>query len=363
MIGTTLARYFWAQFFRWIAGLLMLAFCLIFLFDFLELFRRAGDQSNYSLSSTLLMSLFRVPNLLEQAIPFAVLFGAIGAYRGLSKRLELVVARSVGVSVWQFSAPAIIFVLVLGLAVVTGFNPLSAYLKRLSDEIGLQLFGAGQRILIQSTRESWLRQTGDDGESILHARQSLDQGRRLFGITIYTFGDNETFRQRIEAKSAILESGSWALRDVTVYDKDGKPSRYDRYSVSTYLSAEQIRESFASPNTVSFWQLPRFIELARQSGLDAYEYRMQYHTLLSRPLLFIAMVLIAATVSLRISRLGGAMPLILGGIGAGFVLYIIAEVSKDLGGAGIVPPVVAAWSPGVVASLIGFTILLNQEDG
>ena len=80
-------------------------------------------------------------------------------------------------------------------------------------------------------------------------------------------------------------------------------------------------------------------------------------------LLFAAMVLIAATVSLRVFRFGNIGRLILGGAVAGFVLYVAGELARGLGSVGIVPPILAAWSPAVVASLIGFTILLYQEDG
>jgi len=76
-----------------------------------------------------------------------------------------------------------------------------------------------------------------------------------------------------------------------------------------------------------------------------------------------AMVLIAATVSLRFARFGGIGWMILGGIGAGFVLYVVTKVAKDLGNAGLVDPSAAAWSPAVIGMLIGFSVLLNQEDG
>ena len=74
-----------------------------------------------------------------------------------------------------------------------------------------------------------------------------------------------------------------------------------------------------------------------KSGLPAHNYRVHYHTLMARPLLLCAMVLIAAIVSLRIGRFGGSIPLILGGIAAGFVLYVSTEIAEDLGIAGIVP--------------------------
>ncbi len=76
-----------------------------------------------------------------------------------------------------------------------------------------------------------------------------------------------------------------------------------------------------------------------------------------------AMVLIAATVSLRLFRLGNVLPMILGGVAAGFLLYVALEMAKQLGAAGVVHDVVAAWVPVVVAMLTGLTILLHQEDG
>jgi lipopolysaccharide export system permease protein len=45
------------------------------------------------------------------------------------------------------------------------------------------------------------------------------------------------------------------------------------------------------------------------------------------------------------------------------VLYVLSELGKDLGGAGIVPPIIAAWAPGVFGVLMGITILLHLEDG
>jgi lipopolysaccharide export LptBFGC system permease protein LptF len=38
-------------------------------------------------------------------------------------------------------------------------------------------------------------------------------------------------------------------------------------------------------------------------------------------------------------------------------------MAEDLGAAGLVNITAAAWSPAIVSMLLGFTILLNQEDG
>jgi lipopolysaccharide export system permease protein len=75
------------------------------------------------------------------------------------------------------------------------------------------------------------------------------------------------------------------------------------------------------------------------------------------------MVLIASNVSLRPSRLGGHWRLMLTGVIAGFLLYVVTEIVGDLGANGVIDPVLAAWLPPIAALTFGATMLLYQEDG
>ena len=90
---------------------------------------------------------------------------------------------------------------------------------------------------------------------------------------------------------------------------------------------------------------------------------MRLYTLLAKPALFMAMTLVAATVAVRYSRLGQSGPAIIGGVAAGFVLYVATFLAQALGSNSVVPPVAAAWFPVVAAGLFGITVLLHQEDG
>jgi lipopolysaccharide export system permease protein len=90
---------------------------------------------------------------------------------------------------------------------------------------------------------------------------------------------------------------------------------------------------------------------------------LQRQLLIARPLLLIAMVLVAASVSLRFFRFGGVAKMVIGGVSAGFALYVVTQLSGDLGSAGIINPVAAAWLPAVTGSLLGGLALLYQEDG
>ncbi len=115
----------------------------------------------------------------------------------------------------------------------------------------------------------------------------------------------------------------------------------------------QVGESFATPETVPFWQLSSYIELAENAGLAAAGYRLQYYQLLAQPFYLVAMVLLAAAVSLRFFRFGGVQKMVLGGIGAGFLLYVLAKITGDLSKAGLMPPLAAAALPPAVGGLTG----------
>ena len=95
-----------------------------------------------------------------------------------------------------------------------------------------------------------------------------------------------------------------------------------------------------------FWELPTYIELADRAGLGAAGYRLQYQQLLARPFLLAAMVLLAASVSLRFFRFGGVQKMVLSGITAGFLLFVLSENHRGHEQAELMPPVAGGVDPG-----------------
>ena len=124
-------------------------------------------------------------------------------------------------------------------------------------------------------------------------------------------------------------------------------------SLKTNLTPEQVRETFATPETVPFWQLPLYIDMAEHAGLAAAGYRLQYQKLLARPFMLAAMVLLAAAFSLRFFRFGGVQKMVFSGVASGFLLYILSKVTEDLSKAELMHPVAAAWLP----------VLVGRPDG
>jgi len=359
MIFGVLNRYFAAGFLKTVLAVFGGVFFLIFTIDLVETLRRAGETPGAGAVLMAWLSLLHTPMIAEQAMPFAVLLGAMVAFLNLSRRLELVVARAAGVSVWQFLTPALFIALAIGVAEITIYNPLSTAMKRQSDAIEAKLFASGNA----HAGSFWLRQKSIDGQSIIHA-EGRDVGDAAFlHIQAFNFDPGGDFSDRIDADKATLHNGYWEFDNATVVTPGFDTQTAAVYFLATSLTAAEVAQAFVAPETVSFWKLNELADQVERAGLDATAYHLRFQQLVAMPFLLVAMVLVASCFSLRLFRMGGVQKMVSSGVAAGFVLYVATKVVGDLGGVGVVSPVVAGWSPALVGCLFGVYVLLLQEDG
>ena len=363
MVTNTLGRYFAGRFVVSAVGVFASIFILLVLIDYIEMVRKTSGLVSASALMVAETSLFRVPQLLEKMMPFCILIGAMTCYLALSRRLELVVARAAGVSAWQFIAPALASALLLGAIATVAYNPMSANLRELSKRMEAELFGSASGGGLQDAAGFWINQVNSEGQAIINAARSEQQGVRLTGLTVFRFDTDFQFKERIEAREATLEDGHWLFKSVRRFSLDAPPVDQERFILNTSLTPAQVRNSFSTPETVSFWQLPGYIQSSESSGFATAGYRLQYHKLIAQPFLLAAMVMLAASVSLRFFRFGGVQKMVLSGVGAGFLLYVLSKVTEDLSKAELMNPIAAAWLPVCVGGLTGFLALLYQEDG
>lgn len=362
MIGWTLGRYFFIRYVQITFYFLLGIFALSLLLDFTENASKLSNLPDYSVWAALGLSAMRVPFIMQQMIPFVALFSAMATLISLNRKYELVVARSVGVSAWQFLLPACFGAFLFGLATIFILNPFAAYGFAKADEIA-STWKTGKTTDVSALRDPWLCQKTDEGETIIGAKSILDQGATLADATFIQFDEKKNIRERFDARRAQLRDGHWELTDVTRFARGEEPQKMASFQIETQLRPEYVEEKLATPDTIPFTQLRHKIEVARSFGYSANAFDMQYQSLLALPALLMAMTLIAATVSLKFVRFGQSGAMILGGVIAGFMLYVVSVLVKAFGNAGFVPPFVAAWVPVIIATFFGVSFLLHKEDG
>jgi lipopolysaccharide export system permease protein len=363
-LARTLSAYIARQYFAWFCGVFGAMVSVTFLLDYVELIRRGGARAQASWGTLLEMAALKLPHTAQDVMPFAILFGTMLAFWRLTRSNELVVARAAGVSVWGFLTPAILVALLVGVIAVTLFNPIASAMEASYEKLENRILRQAGDPLSLSSTGLWLRQSdAAGGQVIFHGERLASPDLLLRNVSMYFLNQRSEFSSRIEARTARLSGGFWLIEDGQRFRPGEPPEPFDELRLPTSLTTGKIEESLASPDTMSFWELPGFITLLEQSGFSAQRHRLHFNILLARPFLFCAMVLVAATFSLRMQRRGGAATLIVSGVLAGFLLYFLSDIVFALGLSAKIPVLLAAWTPTGVSMIFGTSMLLHLEDG
>lgn len=359
------ALYLGRQFLVAFAGILAVFLAVIFLIDLIELLRRASGKQEATFGIVLSMAFYKLPLTAQKTLPFAVLFGAMYSFWRLNRSSELVALRASGVSVWQFLLPPIGAALILGAVKIMAINPLGAIMSGHYEQLENRYLRGRSSLMAATSSGVWLRQVDADGQSVIHAVSSKVGAKELElkQVMVLLYKSEDEFAGRIDAESATLEPGQWRLANARLSEPDKAVRSLPSYTFKTDLTVARIQDSFSSPTTVSFWELPRFIRSLETTGFSALSHRLHWHSLLAEPLLYCAMVLIAAIFSLRHTRLRGVLFAVAGGIATGFVLFFMSDLVLALAHSTRLPPMLAAWAPALASSMIGLAVLIHVEDG
>ena len=342
---------------------------LVALFDFIELLRRAATKPQATFGIVPEIAALRLPWEAMEILPFAVLLGGISAFWRLTRSSELVVARATGLSAWQFLSGPIAAAALLGVFTTAAVSPLSAVMLARAERLDSLYLTTESGPLSLNGGQLWLRQADHeltpDGISIIHADSVNLKGRTLNAraVSVFRLAPHDQLLQRIEAARAILAHGNWVLEEAHVISVDHPPDPTTTIRLPTDLTVGRVEESFASPDTLSFWKLPDFIALLERSGFSAIRHRLRFQTLLALPVLAATMTLVAAGFSMRPTRRGGTARLIGSGVAAGFALFMVSKIAEEFGGSGALPVVLAAWAPAASGLMLAIALLLHLEDG
>ena len=364
------ARRFASACLSMLAGLTL----LVALFDFIELLRRAATRPDAGFALVAQIAGLRLPFVAMQLLPFAVLLGGLLAFWRLSRSSELVVARAAGVSAWGFLSGPVLVALSFGLLGSLGVSPLSSAMLARAERLDHAYLRSASGLTALAGGRLWLRQADrglePGGQAILSGRPVSERrptaaaaAFAMTDVSLWRLSANDRPLARVEAPRARLLPGQWVLEDAMVFNADRSAGPRQAILFPTELTPDRIENSFASPDTLSFWALPGFIEVLEAAGFSAVRHRLHFQALLSLPVLAAAMALLAAGFSMRSARRGGVARMLAAGIAAGFALFVLDRIAGEFGEAGTLPVALAAWAPTMAGLLIALALLLHLEEG
>ncbi len=361
-LSPTLSGYIARLYALWLLSFFFGLVGVILLVSMIDLLDSLANK-DVALGIVLEMALLKLPYLSQEVMPFTVFFAALGSFWRLTRSNELIVARASGVSIWQVLASVLGVAITAGIVTVTVLNPLASILLGRFEQLEAQYIHHQKSSLSVSSNGLWLRQADAGGQSVFHAQRVTHATMTLHRVIVFRFADQDRFVGRIDAAQAELRPGTWRLFQAW-QSEPGKQARFAKeIDIPTDLTREKILDSFAPPETISFWSLPGFIELLEKAGFSAVRHKLQLYRLLAMPVLFAAMILLAAAFSLRPQRRGRIGLVLMGGVLTCFLLYFISNFVFALGMSGKIPVMLSAWTPAGISLMLGIATLLHLEDG
>ncbi|WP_158968062.1 LPS export ABC transporter permease LptG [Chachezhania sediminis] len=356
---------------RFVQSFLMVGVIFLVLIVLVELFEqiRKFQDADLGIVRLLSLSLLNAPQSMSDVLPLLVILSAILLFVGLARTSELVVTRAIGRSGLRALLAPVSVTAVIGLLAVTTLNPITAATSERYDELVARWRNDESAALSLSSEGLWLRQSGPDTQSVVHALKIDQDADTLSQISILTYQRGGGPIRRIEADTAELEDGKWILQNGKVWplgpgtSPEHQSETFAEMTIPTSLTPDQILDSVGRTDGTSIYKMPAKIRQMKAAGFSTTRFEIWYQSELARPLFLVAMVLVGAAFTMRHVRFGGTGVAVLASVLLGFTLYFIRNFAEVLGENGQLPVALAAWAPPVAAVMLTAGLLLYAEDG
>jgi lipopolysaccharide export system permease protein len=291
--------------------------------------------------------LCKLPSYLQLVFPMSVLFAFLLVFGQLARNREMVAVQSLGYANKRVLYPAVVALLIACVPFYFVMNVLSpAGMKKHFEIIDRDVKGGQSRFLQVKQEKIWYR-----NQDVLYTIHYFDPLKaELFGITIYTFDEDFHIAQTVYADRAEWRQGSWLLKKGRIYVTDKRLrmpviEEFDERRSALIEDPSQLKRVDWTPETLSQSDLSRAIAQSKALGINTAEWETMYYSRWSFFAVAFIFILLAFPRATRFHRASGVARDGVFVAGVCVLYWLIFNVGLNLGNAGRLPPILAAWLP------------------
>jgi lipopolysaccharide export system permease protein len=339
-----------------LAGFIGLYLCV----DFFERFR---GFLNHGAGAGLiaLYFLLKIPRIVTEMMPVAVLAGILLGLGNLARRNELMALRSCGISLWQIAAPILGACLAISLLTLLWNEYVVPECSMRANYV--------ERVRIKNKA---FRGHFGEFEIWYHGRGSFtnierfDQKRnQIHGLTRYEFDDDFHLARIVTAATASWDGERWIADDATevILRPDGEADTRtlpaDRLGLAE--TPEHFGSAYRESEDLSFAALREQIRDLRQKGIDTTDATVDLWLKLAVPFVSVVMGFVAIPLAARHDRNASVAANVGAALVVGFSYWVVLALTMSLGRTGVLPAPVAAWSANAIFAAVGVIFFLGSE--
>jgi len=303
----------------------------------------------------------RLPQLINQFTPFALLLATLTTLVTLAQNSEIVILKAAGLSPHAILRP--LFAVGLAVACVHFLfaelvvAPTTDRLKTWQDAD----YALNPPDPHQGSGHLWVT----DGPSIISADAVTVSKDTLIlnTVEIYRRDARGNIQQVTNARRAVLLNKRWTLQEVRIVTlPDGKVQHFGHLDWNTTIPAERFIAVAIEADRVSYWRLSHAVRELSAGGHATSALQASLYHKISGPLSSAIMPLLGSVAAFGLARSGGLFLRVVIGMALGFAFFVADNMMLALGQFGATPPLLAAWAPLVLFFLIGEAVLFRTEE-
>jgi lipopolysaccharide export system permease protein len=355
-----LYRYLTYEFSR---NLIFITLCLISLYLIIDFFEKIRMfLSNHATFQQMAAHfLYRIPMILSQMLPAAVLLASLMTCGYLSRHSEIVAMKANGISLYRASLPILTIAASTCLLVFLLNEWITPYTNERSEYI--RLIEVQKRRSLGTFKQDQIWYRGQKG--IYNIKLFDAQTNRLRGITIYYLDHEMKLNMRLDAEWGEWKEERWLFHNILItrFPADEFPTleKITQQVIDLPEKPEDFKVVQKDVETMGYFELKRYIEKLQSEGYDATRYVVDLHGKMSFPLVSIILAVIGISFSLRSERSGGIAQGIGVGLVIGFSYWLVYAFGMSLGRSSTLPPLIAAWFGNILFGIASLWLFLRLK--
>lgn len=321
---------------RYLIRNVFIGFCaaaalLLPLFTTFNLINELDDVSpaGYHWTQAVMVVLMTMPRSLVDLAPFIALLGGIAGMGLLSKNLELTAIRTAGFSIFRIG----LVVLFAGILISVPLSALDEWVASPLQQRALQLKSnamAKDKDNSSVSNALWARR----GNEFVTVKR-LDEQQQPQGVEIFSYKPDLSLDSYLYAQSAtVLKNGKWLLHGVNQkswFNQEKRVKVEDTMEWPSLFAGISLEELTMPSDSFSVAQLNHYIGYLDNTGQPSVQYRIALWQKLGRPILTLAMILLAIPFIFIAPRSPGMGSRLAVGVIVGLFTYISYQIIVNLG--------------------------------